>query len=273
MMLVRSGATLPVKKDEGVVEVYENEEDFPKFLQPQLPLAQKIMYWKKANEVFFGPDRDVKNYPHFQTRETIPETYQFYLIPTRWFMNLYPRLGVSGCYSFVLFSFWFLLGKELVSIHEMLERGVVLFVAGFLVSKVGIRWGRMIDKETENLRVQWYENPLNTALSTYNSQVAAITQKIDTQQAVPIIYTAKQETLDLQLEAQYRQRVKDVFTAVKNRLDYQAAREAAERKFEQQIMVNWIVDGVKSAITPQQQKETLQSCIKTLQGLAKTASL
>ena len=49
----------------------------------------------------------------------------------------------------MLFSFWFLLGKELVSIHEMLERGVVLFVAGFLVSKVGIRWGRMIDKETE----------------------------------------------------------------------------------------------------------------------------
>lgn len=55
--------------------------------------------------------------------------------------------------------------------------------------------------------------------------------------------------------------------------DYQAAVEEAKRKFEEDLMVNWIVDNVEKAITPQQEKENLALCIKNLESLSKTASL
>lgn len=55
--------------------------------------------------------------------------------------------------------------------------------------------------------------------------------------------------------------------------DYQAAVEEAKRKFEEDLMVNWIVDNVEKALTPQLEKENLAVCIKNLENLSKTTSL
>ncbi|WAR08582.1 AT5F1-like protein [Mya arenaria] len=251
IVLARPAATSAVASVESgeenkVKEVYENWDDYPKSVREELPLSQKIHYWKKANEIFFGPQRDVKNFPDFETPDTIKESYNFYMIPSRWFTeSLYPRLGVSGCYSLVVLSSLFILNKELVDMHEMTERLTTVIAFGFVLTKLGSMYGVALDKKIN---------------------IADITTKIDTTKAIPIVYEAKQETLDLQLESQYRQRIQDVYAAVKNRL------EAAERKFEQEIMVNWIVDGVKAAITPQSEKQNFMTCIKNLQALSKTAT-
>ncbi|XP_052808025.1 ATP synthase subunit b, mitochondrial-like [Mya arenaria] len=279
IVLARPAATSAVASVESgeenkVKEVYENWDDYPKSVREELPLSQKIHYWKKANEIFFGPQRDVKNFPDFETPDTIKESYNFYMIPSRWFTeSLYPRLGVSGCYSLVVLSSLFILNKELVDMHEMTERLTTVIAFGFVLTKLGSMYGVALDKKINQRRKEDYEDPLNNALSTYNTQIADITTKIDTTKAIPIVYEAKQETLDLQLESQYRQRIQDVYAAVKNRLDYAAAKEAAERKFEQEIMVNWIVDGVKAAITPQSEKQNFMTCIKNLQALSKTATV
>lgn len=58
---------------------------------------------------------------------------------------------------------------------------------------------------------------------------------------------------------------------MKKRLDYQVQKNNVERHFEQKHMVQWIIDNVMAALTPDLEKSTMQNCIKDLQGLAATA--
>ena len=49
--------------------------------------------------------------------------------------------------------------------------------------------------------------------------------------------------------------------------------EHTTRSFEQTHMVNWIVDNVKKGITPQQEKESIASCIRTLKTMSASANI
>ena len=57
--------------------------------------------------------------------------------------------------------------------------------------------------------------------------------------------------MELQLEAEYRQRLENVHTSVKKRLDYQVALADAKRQFHAEHMSNWIVEQVNKSITPE----------------------
>lgn len=92
------------------------------------------------------------------------------------------------------------------------------------------------------------------------SQLAAQNQKI--------LYDAKRENVKLQLEAEYRRRLMLAYEEVRKRLDFQIAKQVAQRQFEQQHMVNWIIDSVVKSISPQQEKEALQKCISDLKQLS-----
>jgi len=60
-------------------------------------------------------------------------------------------------------------------------------------------------------------------------------------------------------EHRYRERVAQVYSAVKRRLDYQVELVSTKKRLEQQHMVNWIVDSVVSGITPKQVRQRLSS--------------
>lgn len=56
------------------------------------------------------------------------------------------------------------------------------------------------------------------------------------------------------LEANYRERLLNVYNEVKKRLDYQVSLQHLLRSREQEHMINWVEKGVVQSITPQQVK-------------------
>ncbi|XP_045196070.2 ATP synthase subunit b, mitochondrial-like [Mercenaria mercenaria] len=263
-----------VPGQEATIEKAPYQDDYPSSANIPLTLEEKVVYWKRANDVFFGPDRDTKNFPHPEYKEKITEEYNFGVIPTRWFKALYPQLGVSGCYTLVWGSILFGISKEYIVLdHEFYEFLIVIGFVNWVRFKYGDKISAYLVAKQALRRKELYEEPLENATSGYKTEVAELKEEIARQDAIPVIFQAKQEQIDLQLEAEYRQRLAEVHDTVRRRLEYQADMEHAQRSFEQDHMVNWIVNNVKKSITPQQEKESIANCIKTLKNMSATAAL
>ena len=61
-----------------------------------------------------------------------------------------------------------------------------------------------------------------------------------------------QENSALRLEEEYRRRLHEVTNTVKRQLDYQVDVEHAERKFQQEHMVQWLERAVKEVVKGKQ---------------------
>lgn len=79
---------------------------------------------------------------------------------------------------------------------------------------------------------------------------------------------AQKENVALQLEAAYRERLAQVYSEVKRRLDYQVDIQMVERRVKQKHLVNWVSNKVLADITPDQDKATLSKCIADLGAMA-----
>lgn len=238
------------------------------------PAIDHLSNWERANKIYFGPERDTKNFPHPERPEFHPPV-RHSLIPEAWFEAFYKRTGVSGPYVLGGGVVTFALSKEILEFNDELAI-VVLFFGVF------IRWlgkkndgqiGRYLDKATETYENEvWYEpkkqyqQALQTSISTLEAAVAQQPRHL-------MMCDANTEMVDLVMERRYRERLQDVYVAAKKKLDGELAKQNSIIKHQQRHMTNWIVDNVVKGITPQQEKDSIAKCIADLKVLSQKVAL
>ncbi|XP_070150616.1 ATP synthase subunit b, mitochondrial [Polyergus mexicanus] len=200
-----------------------------------------------------------------------PSPVRHGFIPEEWFQAFYSKTGASGPYVFAITVGTYLCSKEFyIMDHEYYNSLslLIIYIAG--VKMLGPKVAEYLDKEVDK-----YNDHLD---ESRNSQIAqyedSITQEKKEQWSLDgqkMIMEIKKENIKMQLEATYRERLVQVYQEVKKRLDYQVQIQNLERRIAQKHMVQWIVNGVLKAITPDQEKATLQQCIKDLEALAAKA--
>ncbi|KAL6430339.1 hypothetical protein ACFW04_007798 [Cataglyphis niger] len=196
-----------------------------------------------------------------------PSPVRHGFIPEEWFQAFYSKTGASGPYVFAITVGTYLCSKEIYIMEHEYYNGIsllIIYIAG--VKMFGPKVAEVLDKEIDK-----YNNELD---ESRNNEIAQyedlITQEKKQQWNIDgqkMIMEIKKENVKMQLEATYRERLVQVYQEVKKRLDYQLQIENLERRIAQKHMVQWIVNEVLKAITPDQEKATLQQCIKDLEAL------
>ena len=230
--------------------------------------------WAKANELYYGKERDTKNFPILKAPETIPEK-QFILFPKSWGDALYSKTGVSGPYLLMTGVVTTLLSKEYIVIEDTFFESVIAIATGVYVYQKYMK--KMIEpwiqKELARDEYRRYTKPIADVKAYVSNEINKFENAKDAIDATKDFVAAEKENIQLQLEAIYRERMDQVYKDVKRRLDYKVEVENAQRQFEQDQMVNWIVNNVVKSITAKEEKESLTSCIANLKRMSQAQAV
>lgn len=227
-----------------------------------------VAEWKAANDIYFGKERDLVNFPHPVQPVTCPPT-RLGFIPSSWFDAFYEKTGVTGPYVLGVGGIATLFSKELWLIDHGFSDFLAFWLAIWFINyKWGSKIGAYLDQEASAYREARWDKPYEALTTGAKENVVKLEALIEETKGQKDLFEVKRENVGLQLEAEYRGRLAEVHREVKKRLDYQVDREAKERSFEQTHMANWIVDGVMKGITPQQEKDSIAKCIADLKEMA-----
>lgn len=237
------------------------------------PPVNHLANWERANKIYFGPERDMKNFPHPERAEFHPPV-RHRVIPESWFQALYNRTGVSGPYVFAGGLTTFLLSKEILEFNDELLVFVVFFgVIRWLGKKNNGQIGRYLDKSTEAYENEvWYE-PKAKYIQSLQNNIQVLEAAIQQYPRYLMMCDANTEMADLISECRYRERLQDVYVSAKKKLDGEVAKQNTYRKHQQRHMTNWIIDNVVKGITPQQEKDSITKCIADLKALSQKAAV
>ena len=121
----------------------------------------------------------------------------------------------------------------------------------------------------------WHKEEVNRYTSVVqNSKAMAgkmlhgYEESLERAKNIGILADARKEIVSMALETAYRDRLRQMYEAVKRRLDYQVALQNARKDFERSNMINWITSEVKKSITTKQEQDTLQACLQQLRQIA-----
>lgn len=231
-------------------------------------LAFQVRQWDEANALFYGPERDLKNFPVQLQQENAPPV-KLGLFPQTWFDAFYEKTGVTGPYLFGTGLVLTALSKELWVVEHGFSEFICFWaVMVFINKKFGKKISDYLYNSAEELNTKKLVEPLARSSAQCDSQIAELKTAIEQFKAADYIYQAKMENVALQLEEEYRKRLAEAHRAIKKRLDYQVEVEAAKKRYEHKHMVDWIVNNVIKGITPQQEKDALTQCIADLKKLS-----
>lgn len=228
--------------------------------------------FERLHDIYYGKDRDLVNYPSQPVSASHPKV-RMGLLPDSWFQAFYDKTGVLGPYILALGVPTFLVSKEFWVLDP--EGLVFIITVPAVYAFVKLYGQRIKDYETKvnnQLNSDLYIKPIEAAKDTGRQLIKQTEAQL---QSLPVVFEeafkAKRDILNLQLEEEYRRRLANVARAVERRMTYHVELASAKKSFEQQHMVQWVLDGVTKGITPQQEKEAIQQCIRDLRALAPKA--
>ncbi|KXJ26032.1 ATP synthase F(0) complex subunit B1, mitochondrial [Exaiptasia diaphana] len=160
------------------------------------------------------------------------------------------------------------LSKELFVIHE--ETYLAAVMAGtfiWVIKKSGSSVAELLDNYSKEI-LDNFNLSRNQQIDALNNAIAN-EMKLDDMLLCRIdIAEILKENNVMGMELEYRNRLHNVKNEVKKRLDYQLELENFKRKTEQDHIIDWVEKEVIKSITPQQEKESINQCIKDLKAMA-----
>jgi F-type H+-transporting ATPase subunit b len=239
---------------------------------PSLCVVRCITAGTKATQAPYkeGPERDLVNFPR-PKRAIYSDPVRLGFIPDSWFTFFYPKTGVTGPYVFGAGLLTYLLSKEIWVLEHEFWGGVSFFIMIIYgIKKFGPQVSAFLEKENQNFLDQLNAGKI-AELDSLKQAIEAEKRSQVEAEGMKMLFEAKRENVALQLEAVYRERLMEVYQEVKRRLDYQVEKVNVERNIQQRHMVNWIVDNVKKAITPESEQENMKKCLADLKALSARA--
>ncbi|XP_033629141.1 ATP synthase F(0) complex subunit B1, mitochondrial-like [Asterias rubens] len=193
---------------------------------------------------------------------------RFGFIPEEWFQFFYNKTGVTGPYMFGTGLIMYLLNKEIYVVGpETVHAFVALSVLVYGIKKFGPTVASSCDKNIQEM--------LDKANVGKNESMGILANAIEEEKKEQwrldgrnYLFEARKENVDMQLEIEYRERLKMVNDEIKKRLDYQVELDNMNKRMEQVHMVRWIEQNVIKSITPQQEKDILGKCITNLKSMS-----
>ncbi|XP_076304463.1 ATP synthase subunit b, mitochondrial [Tachypleus tridentatus] len=229
--------------------------------------SQPTSHKEQQPATFPAEERNLIDFPH-PVRPVYSGKVRLGFIPEEWFQFFYKKTGVTGPYLFGTGLITYLCSKEIFILeHEFYTGLCIAIMVIFAAKKFGPGVAKYADKEIAEYEGMWNEYK-NLSVKTLEDAIAEEKKEQWRLEGQKILFDAKRENVQLQLESEYRCRLMQVYEEVKKRLDYQVQVVNTRRTLEQKHMVNWIVDSVIKGITPQQEKEALQKCVSDLKSLA-----
>lgn len=175
----------------------------------------------------------------------------------------------TGPYVFAAGLSTYLLSKEIYVLEHEYYSGLSLALVLIIgIKKLGPSVAKFLDKEIDEYEIGW-ESSRNNQIKDLKDLIEHEKKEQWRTDGQKMILDIKKENINMQLEAAYRERLSHVYQEVKKRLDYQVQLGNVERHLAQKHMVQWIVQNVKKAFTPEQEKIVLARCINDLQSLVR----
>ncbi|KOB78937.1 ATP synthase b [Operophtera brumata] len=189
-------------------------------------------------------------------------------LPDEWFTFFHSQTGVSGPYVFGIVLVNYMLSKEIfIMEHEYYSGLSIALIVWLVTTKLGPAAGASLDKEVDAIVADWQKGR-DDEIASYESQIKAAKDAQWRAEGQKSLMDAKKENIMMQLEAAYRERMMHVYSSVKGRMEYQVKKHRSEGRIHQKWMIKWILENVRKSITPNFEKQALNSAIQELSSAA-----
>uniref|UniRef100_UPI003B642BA6 ATP synthase subunit b n=1 Tax=Artemia franciscana TaxID=6661 RepID=UPI003B642BA6 len=223
-----------------------------------------VVQFKGPNE---GVERDHVGFPR-PLRPVNPGKVRVGFVPEEWFTFFYNKTGVTGPYVLGAGALTFLLSKEIYVVEHEFYTGVAIAIMGtYGVKKFGKQIADYADKGIGEIEQSFKEYQDSSKIG-FEEAITLEERAQKSAEAQIMLFQAKRENVQFQLEAAYRARLHHVNNEIKKRLDYHLETERAQRQIKQKNMVDWIVRNVMKSITPEQERLMLSKCISDLKAMS-----